>query len=225
MSEIKRKKPGLQNIGRLIFGDESISSKNISSILLKYQPKHILIIGSAEVGAGCKFIYELNNVEIIGLDIYKTATVTILCDAHNLKFSDSYFDLVICQAVLEHVQSPKRVVNEINRVLKAGGVVYSEIPFLQPVHEFPHDYTRYTKEGHKQLFSDYDVFDVGINGGYFNTVAWIFRYLLQSLFRIRHIAVVVSAPIFICAKLLGRFINDKNEFLYTGTFLCAKKRE
>src|SRR5258708_4206590 len=41
-----------------------------------------------------------------------------------LTFKDNLFDVVICTHVYEHVPSPKKLFNEIYRVLKPGGVCY-----------------------------------------------------------------------------------------------------
>ena len=58
-------------------------------------------------------------------------------------------DLVIIQAVLEHVMYPNKVVSEIYRVLKNDGLIYSETPFMQQVHEGPYDFSRFTESGHR----------------------------------------------------------------------------
>ena len=39
-------------------------------------------------------------------------------DAHSLPFKKEVFDSIICQAVLEHVKNPNKVVDEMFRVLK-----------------------------------------------------------------------------------------------------------
>jgi hypothetical protein len=49
-----------------------------------------------------------------------------------------------------------RVASEIHRLLKSGGFVYSEIPFMQQVHEGAYDFTRYTLVGHRALFRALD---------------------------------------------------------------------
>jgi SAM-dependent methyltransferase len=61
-------------------------------------------------------------------------------------------------AVLEHVRQPWVVVQEIHRMLKPGGRVYIDWPFLQPVHGFPSHYFNATREGLRTIFED-----VGIN--------------------------------------------------------------
>ena len=45
-------------------------------------------------------------------------------DAMKLGFEDQTFDVVICSHVYEHVPDSKVMMNEIHRVLKAGGVCY-----------------------------------------------------------------------------------------------------
>ena len=40
------------------------------------------------------------------------------------------------------------------RVLKPGGYIYSEVPFLQGFHADPDDYQRYTLQGLKILFNN-----------------------------------------------------------------------
>lgn len=51
------------------------------------------------------------------------------CDVdEGLPFNDSFFDVVTCIAVLEHVFNPPNVLEEINRVLKLGGILIVQVP-------------------------------------------------------------------------------------------------
>lgn len=45
-------------------------------------------------------------------------------DSMNLGFPDEAFDVVVCAHVYEHVPDPRRLMSEINRVLKPGGICY-----------------------------------------------------------------------------------------------------
>ena len=47
-------------------------------------------------------------------------------DAHHLPFEDETFDLVYCRYLLEHVQEPLRVLQEMRRVLKVGGQAFTQ---------------------------------------------------------------------------------------------------
>ena len=51
------------------------------------------------------------------------------CDVdEGIPFDDSFFDVVTCIAVLEHVFNPPNVLNEISRVLKLGGILIVQVP-------------------------------------------------------------------------------------------------
>ena len=71
----------------------------------------------------------------------------VFADAACLPFSDGIFDAVACLEVLEHVRAPDKVLSEIARVLRPGGMAYVSMPFLYPVHDAPHDYQRWTTHG------------------------------------------------------------------------------
>ncbi|MCG3195819.1 MAG: class I SAM-dependent methyltransferase [Candidatus Omnitrophica bacterium] len=95
--------------------------------------------------------------DFVNLDLQPDPEVDVIGDACSLPFRDSSFGLVWCEAALEHVPDPVATVREIHRVLKPGGWVYVEIPFLQGFHSDPGDYQRFTLEGLKRLFRDYEV--------------------------------------------------------------------
>jgi SAM-dependent methyltransferase len=61
-------------------------------------------------------------------------------DIQRLSFEDSYFDLVICSHVLEHVADDRMAIGEIRRVLKPnGGTAYLMVPKAsnQPLWKVP----------------------------------------------------------------------------------------
>jgi len=52
----------------------------------------------------------------------------ILGDAANLSFEDNFFDTIIMNDAMEHVDKPLDVLNECYRVLKPGGKLYVNFP-------------------------------------------------------------------------------------------------
>jgi len=48
-------------------------------------------------------------------------------DAHNLQFPNDMFDAIFSRYVLEHCHTPKRVMQEMVRVLKPGGILYTVV--------------------------------------------------------------------------------------------------
>lgn len=111
----------------------------------------ILVIGSGRQQDELASYFTKEQALFVLCNIDKNAEVDVYCDAHELCFQNGIFDGVITTAVMEHVLYPEKVVAEIRRVLKKGGFVYSEIPFLQGVHEGAYDFTRFSMSGHRRL--------------------------------------------------------------------------
>ena len=57
----------------------------------------------------------------IKIDIYKTETTNLLCDAHFLPFKNNVFRLVYSKYVMEHLKNPMQSLREQKRVLKSNG--------------------------------------------------------------------------------------------------------
>lgn len=68
------------------------------------------------------------------------------CDLNQpLPFDDCSFDTLILSDVLEHLCEPDALWQEMSRVLRPNGRVLCSIPFFYWIHEYPHDYFRYTE--------------------------------------------------------------------------------
>jgi SAM-dependent methyltransferase len=119
---------------------------------------------------------------------------------------------VIVQAVLEHVVDPYRCVREVHRVLKTGGLVYAETPFMQQVHGRQFDFTRFTLLGHRRLFREFEELDSGAACGPGMALAWSFQYFLLSFSTTRSVRVVlrgVSSFATFFLKYFDRFLIDR----------------
>lgn len=79
-------------------------------------------------------------------------------DLHDIDKLDHKFDLVITMSVLEHVENPFTVCENIKKLVNPGGYVYISVPFFYPLHKDPHgrftDYWRFTDDTLKMLFKD-----------------------------------------------------------------------
>lgn len=141
----------------------------------------ILVVGGATLGAGMAPLLDDPNVDATETDVWLGPRTQLVCDAHDLPFADGLFDAVVCQAVLEHVLDPPRVVAELHRVLGPDGLLYAEIPFMQQVHEGAYDLTRYTHVGQRRLFRDFDELAAGAVCGPAMALAWSVRHLAIAL--------------------------------------------
>jgi len=137
----------------------------------------VLVIGAGSQKAWLdKFFAQYPTIQIVYTDVDIRGQVDLFCDAHELPFLDETFDGVVASAVLEHVLYPERVVAEIHRVLAGRGLVYTEIPFLQQVHEGAYDFTRYTLSGHRRLFNHFEEVSSGVVAGPGTTLAWALEH-------------------------------------------------
>lgn len=126
-----------------------------------------------DVGAGLRHIYYKN---VVNVDIYKSVSTDVICVGEQLPFADDQFDAVLCFAVLEHTLRPWEVAREICRVLKPGGTVMADWPFLQPMHGYPHHYFNATPSGNRSIFEAYcDITSVEIGWHHHPAIAvqWI----------------------------------------------------
>lgn len=90
------------------------------------------------------------------------------CDlSQALPFPDESFDTVLSSDVIEHLPEPTLAFQEMGRVLKPGGKLILNTPFLYMLHEMPHDYFRYTRYSLQRLASNagMDVIELKEIGG------------------------------------------------------------
>ena len=71
-------------------------------------------------------------------DSYITADIEsplakVKMDIHQIPFADNFFDVVLCNHVLEHVDNDLQAMREIARVLKPGGFAILQVPFFAPI--------------------------------------------------------------------------------------------
>ena len=93
----------------------------------------------------------------IGLEMRVEKGVMVLGDGGYLPIRDGSIDVVLSRAVLEHTKEPGKMIDEIFRVLKPGGLCWVVAPFLTPYHgcERYEDYWRYTETGLIEMFKDF----------------------------------------------------------------------
>ena len=88
---------------------------------------------------------------LVTQDIYATPTATVVTRPEDsLPFADEVFDLIILDSVLEHVPDPIALLVGARRLLKPGGKIFGDAPFLQPLHLAPHHYYNFTPYGLEQ---------------------------------------------------------------------------
>lgn len=196
-------------------------------VLKEFIDEHssILTIGSGKINYG---------ENVVHLDIVNFQDVEVIGDGHFLPFKAESFQKVIIQEVLEHVNNPSQVIREIHRVLKPGGVVFCDVPFIFPYHPNPHDYRRYSLEGLVKQFEDYQfiVEKKGVDVGPSSVLSLILRYYLSLLTSFNRKILFGIGWIFwgyltFWIKYLdlavAKWKNGKAEYFPQGVYVIAKK--
>jgi len=162
-------------------------------ISLIHQPR-ILIIGGSIDGQGIRSLKDHLAADAIMVesDVAHGPNTNIILDAHAIPFKEESFDLVIAQAVLEHVLDPFQCVKEIQRVLKPGGMIYAETPFIQQVHGGKYDFHRFTHLGHRRLFRSFREEYSGVIAGAGSAMAWSALYFITAFATSKKIDKILS---------------------------------
>lgn len=76
----------------------------------------------------------------------------ILCDVKSIPLKDCCVDGVLSTSSFEHFEYPQEFVNEAFRVLKPGGALWLQVPFVYNEHETPYHFQHPTRYGLKRHF-------------------------------------------------------------------------
>lgn len=144
-------RPGSAPTGRALHSDTDLASRRakagkIASILADVWPDQLAQSRCLDLGCGIGVIAgHLAEVahRVIALEPEwslisqaPAALSRLQGDGLQLPFPDGAFDLVVCAQVYEHVADPTRLVGEIARVLRPGGICY----FSGPNRLWPYEY-------------------------------------------------------------------------------------
>ena len=157
----------------------------------------------------------------------------IVGDAADMPFEDSSYEVIICSEVFEHLPDPQKVVGELRRVLKPGGLLVLTTRFAFPVHDAPGDYWRFTAYGLQLLFKGWEIESLEAETGPFGTIAVLLqRIMFQTDLRggkITKAIVYLFALIFnkldcLVLKQYGDIKRSAPEsrMLYSGIFMACR---
>jgi len=156
----------------------------------------------ADLGAGGRRL----TPTTVTVDFVDCGDTDVIADLHHLPFRDGELDGVVCTGTLEHVEDASRVLAEICRVVRPGGVIHIEVPFLQPFHADPHDYRRWTLSGLRRECAGRFLEELasGVHMGPSVTVAWVVTEYLDLL---------LPGPLGSAASVSARFLLWPLRFL------------
>jgi len=137
---------------------------------------------------------------------------TYICDLANIPVENERFDFVIFTQVMEHLAEPQKVLAELHRVLKKGGVMFASAPLSYEEHEVPYDFFRFTQFAWKKLLDDagFEIQKLDWIDGYFLTLSHQFDIMnrLFSKSKIYYWPIKIFAKFFM---ILFLFLETKKK--------------
>jgi SAM-dependent methyltransferase/uncharacterized protein YbaR (Trm112 family) len=120
---------------------------------------------------------------VLNLEIRPGPEADVVGVAERLPIRDASCDGVILMAVLEHVADEQETLAEAARVLKPGGRLLVDVPFLQGYHASPADYRRYTEQGLRAELErhGFELEGSGVAVGPGSAAAWVVSEFLALL--------------------------------------------
>lgn len=91
----------------------------------------------------------------VGCDMREGPGVDMILNLHDIELPEGTAGTVFCFETLEHVEYPRKAIEEIHRILDTDGIaiISSEMKF--PIHNFPYDYWRFTPDGFRSLLKPF----------------------------------------------------------------------
>ena len=103
-----------------------------------------------------QMISKVNVEKYICGDLYPNNDSITKIDINDIQFEDNYFDLIICNHVLEHIPNDLVAMQELYRVLKKDGCGVLQTPYSPVIEKSFEDSTINTEEKRKEFFGQAD---------------------------------------------------------------------
>lgn len=130
-------------------------------ILATWMNKHIDELKNKKIlyfacERGMKLWLKRNRIKYTSADLYSEADLKL--DIENTKQPDSSWDWIVCNHVLEHVNSYQNALKELYRIIKPGGVLICSFPIMEQYTTVIEE-SEHTKKAKAQRLKRFGQFD------------------------------------------------------------------
>ena len=207
----------------IVFGPVLFTGLSAKGFIKKYHVKGKIL----NLGSGPRIISQ----EVTNVDIHPYIGVDIVADICAVPLPDDSVQGVISENMLEHVEDPQKAVAEMYRLLAPGAVAYIEAPFLYPFHASPSDFHRWSREGLKKLFIEFEMVELGVRGGPFSALntflchltGFLFSFGSEKLYALfTNLAIFIFFPIKLLDLVFAHFPNA--EHVSTDLYCVVRKK-
>jgi hypothetical protein len=129
----------------------------------------VLELGTRQAVAGVSTMHRdwvPHAAEFLGTDIEGGADVDVVADVHTLSevVGAERFDVILSASTFEHLKYPGLAAHELLRTLTVGGLLFVQTHQSFPLHGYPSDYFRFSREALASLFGTTMGFEVLATG-------------------------------------------------------------
>lgn len=198
-------------------------TEKVIRYLLKYVNGKTLDFGAGS--AKYKQIIKEKTKEYLAFDMFPGPDIDVVGDVLKTSFPEGSFDTIISTQVLEHVEKPWMMVKEIKRILKKDGICILTAPFINPSHNDPGDYFRYTTSGVKSLFrnENFEIIECDSYGQLFTVLSGFIKFSFFNPYKKpKKGSYIINNFLLKIAKFLNKF--TKNRIIYDSVYVVAKKK-
>ncbi|HLP44243.1 MAG TPA: class I SAM-dependent methyltransferase [Candidatus Nanoarchaeia archaeon] len=197
--------------------------------------KHASVITGRvlDIGAGSYSRYQnlFKFTEYVRMDIAPGKGVDAVGTIESIPFPDNSFDSIVCTQVIGDVFDLEKAFAEIKRVLKPNGVALITESLLDPLHDEPHDFWRFTEHSLRALSirAGFTVETVEKRGGFFSIMAQLkARYMIEFFHANRWFLGRLMSPLLKIEGMFARFLDridptQANKSFTHGYILIIRK--
>ena len=161
----------------------------------------------------------------VNVDIQAKPNVDIVCDLHALPDDIGTFDAVVCNGVLQYCHSPDVVADSFEAALKEEGLLFVDVPWVQPYCPDTPDRFRFSEDAMRRIFSNFEIVETGpsitsSSAFYMQGVA-----MAQHATRNRHLNYALSLLVGSVLYPFRYVRTAKESWTAGGVYLIARKRK
>ncbi len=162
---------------RLRFNPRRYEIENFVYSVAKNLPKNTKML---DAGAGpCPYKYLFSHCKYESTDFEDPNKILdFTCSLDKIPKNNNTYEAILFTEVLEHVEYPQKVIDELYRVLKKNGKLFLTCPQGWMLHQEPFNFYYFTKYGLESLMKNAKFREVKIikMGGYFKFLGDILRF-------------------------------------------------
>lgn len=117
--------------------------------------KNLKVLHVAPEGNLQKVLLTQPNIDYLSADL-NSSLATAKMDITNIQYQNNFFDVIICNHVLEHVPDDRKAMAELYRVLKPGGWAILQVPISLSLNQTYEDPMVTSPEEREKVFGQSD---------------------------------------------------------------------